>query len=61
MLAVLVEQPLVALGQDGEIAAVLERQPGPAVAQQVGVRRRRHVERRPHALADLAIPPSACE
>ena len=39
--AVLVEQPLVALDQDREIAAVLEIEPGAAVGQHVGVRRRR--------------------
>jgi hypothetical protein len=30
---VLVEQPLVTFSQDGEIAAVLERQPSPAIRQ----------------------------
>ena len=39
--AVLVEQPVVALDHDVEVAAVLERQPGAAVGQHIGVGRRR--------------------
>ena len=54
--AVLVEQALVALDRDLEIAAVLEREPGAAVGQHIGVRGRRRVERGAHALADLAVP-----
>ena len=38
--AVLVEQPLVAFDHDGEIALVLEREPGAAVGQHIGVRGR---------------------
>src|SRR5204862_5575571 len=38
--AVLVEEALVALDQDREIAAILEAQPGAAVGQRVGVRLR---------------------
>ena len=36
--AVLVEQPLVAFDRDVEVAAVLEREPGAAVGEHVGVR-----------------------
>src|SRR5262249_19171499 len=53
--AVLVEKPFVALDRDSEIAAVLERQPGAAIRQHVGVRGRRSVECRAHALADLSV------
>ena len=54
--AVLVEQPLVALDEDLEVAAVLERQPRAAVGEHVGVHRRGGVERRAHARAGLAVP-----
>src|SRR4051794_19997073 len=54
--AILVEQPLVALDGDIQIAAVLERYPGAAVRQHIGIHRRRGVQRRAHALPDVAIP-----
>src|SRR3954447_5879846 len=54
--AVLIEQPLVTFHHDVQIAAVLERYPGAAVRQHIGVHRRRGVERRAHALPDLPIP-----
>src|SRR5215467_1719076 len=54
--AVLVEQALVAGDEDVEIAAVLERKPGAAVGEHIGVGRGRGVERRAHALADLLVP-----
>src|SRR5262249_56699899 len=54
--AVLVEQALVALDRDVELATVLERDPGSAVGQHIGVRRRGSVERGAHALADLLVP-----
>src|SRR5229473_788234 len=54
--AVLVEQALVAGHQDGEIAAVLEREPGTAIGEHVGIGGGCHVERRAHALADLLVP-----
>src|SRR5215212_9038141 len=54
--AVLIEQPLVALDRDGELAAILERQPGAPVSQYIGVRRRRRVERGTHALPDRLVP-----
>ena len=54
--AVLVEEALVALDQDHEIAAVLEGQPGAAIGENVSAHRRRGVERRPHALSGVAIP-----
>src|SRR5215467_4260543 len=54
--AVLVEQALVAGHQDLEIAAVLEREPGAAVGEHIGVGGGRGVERRAHALADLLVP-----
>src|SRR5215470_1875291 len=53
---VLIEQPLVALDQDFEIAAVLEREPGAAIGEDVGVHRGRRVERRAHALSRVPIP-----
>src|SRR5262249_48486356 len=54
--AVLVEQELVAGHEDVEIAAVLEREPGAAVGEYVGIGGGRGVERRAHALADLLVP-----
>ena len=54
--AVLVVEALVAFDEDREIAAVLEREPRAAVGEHVRVHRRRRVERRPHALAGVAIP-----
>src|SRR5215472_5870524 len=54
--AVLVEQALVAGDEDVEIAAVLEREPGAAVGEHVGIGGGRGVERRAHALADLLVP-----
>ncbi len=54
--AILVEQTLVAFDGDGEFAAVLERDPGGAVRQNIGVAGRRSVERRAHALTDRLVP-----
>src|SRR5262245_30553241 len=54
--AVLVEQALVAGHEDIEIAAVLEREPGAAVGEHIGVGGGRSIERRAHALADLLVP-----
>src|SRR5688572_10513189 len=54
--AVLVEQAPVALDHDPELAAVLEREPGGAVGERIGVHPRRCIERRPHARAGLAVP-----
>src|SRR5262245_61293224 len=42
--------------EDVEIAAVLEREPGAAVGEHVGIGGGRGVERRAHALADLLVP-----
>src|SRR5215467_10611492 len=52
--AILIKQPLVATDQDVQVAAVLERQPGAAIGEHVGVRRRRRVQRSAHALTDRA-------
>src|SRR6185312_6796332 len=49
-------QSLVALHRDRKVALVLERQPGAAVRQHVGLRSRGGVERRAHALADRLVP-----
>ncbi len=57
--AVRIEQCLVALQHDGQVTAVLERQPGAAVAQGVGVQRRCGVERLSHSRADFAVPLAA--
>src|SRR5215470_3994039 len=54
--AILIEKPLVALDRDREVAAVLERQPGAAIRQHIGVGCRRSVERRAHALPDRLVP-----
>ncbi len=54
--AILVEQPLVSLNGNVELAAVLERQPCATVGQHIAVHGGRRVERRAHALPDLAIP-----
>src|SRR5262249_17858748 len=53
---VLVEQALVAGDENVEIAAVLEREPGAAVGEHIGVGGGGGVERRAHALADLLVP-----
>ena len=54
--AVLVVEALVALHDDGEVSAVLEREPGAAVGEHIGVGGGRGVERRTHALANLLVP-----
>src|SRR5690348_1670590 len=54
--AVLVEQALVAGDENVEIAAILERKPGAAVGEHVGVGGGRSIERSAHALADLLVP-----
>src|SRR5262249_53068845 len=51
--AVLIEQPLVTLDEDLEVAAVLEREPCAAIGEDVRVHRRGGVERRSHSLADV--------
>ena len=43
-----------------EVAAVLEGEPGAAVGERVGVRRRGDVERRPHAAAAVLVAGDAC-
>ena len=53
--AVLVEEALVALDQDRQIAAILEAEPGAAVGQHIGVGRRGDVERRAHAAAAFLV------
>ena len=54
--AILVVEPPVAFDGDDEVTAVLEREPRAAIGQDVGVHRRRGVERRAHALARVAVP-----
>src|SRR5215469_9996916 len=54
--AILIEEPLVALDEDLQILPVLEGEPGAAIGEEIGVHRRRRVERRSHAGAGLAIP-----
>src|SRR5690606_22373540 len=58
--AVLVEQVLVALVHDLEIAAVLEADPRAAIRQRIGAHADGGVERGAHARAGLAVPLSAC-
>ena len=53
--AVLVEQLLVALDHDAELPAVLEGEPGAAVAQHIAVDRGGDVQRRAHAAAAFAV------
>src|SRR5262245_24097995 len=54
--SVLVEELLVALDEDREIAAVLEGEPGAAVGEDVGVQRRGGIERRAHPGARFLVP-----
>src|SRR5690242_1466662 len=54
--AVLVEQSPVAFDDNREVAAILERQPGSAIRENVGAHRGCRVERRPHSGARVAIP-----
>ena len=53
---VLIEQAPITFDQDAQFASVLERQPRPAIRQDIRVRGRGHVERSAHALADFAVP-----
>src|SRR5262245_13878772 len=53
---VLVEEPLVALHHDRMISLVFKGDPGATIGQYVSVHGVRGVKRRPHSLADLAIP-----
>src|SRR5215470_168514 len=53
---VLVEESLVALDEDRQVAAVLERQPSAAIGDRVRVHSRRRIERRAHARAGLSVP-----
>src|ERR671937_402611 len=54
--AALVEEALVALDNDGEIAPILEREPRATVGEDVGVHPGGGVERGPHALARVPVP-----
>lgn len=54
--AVLVEKPRIALDEDAQVLAVAEAEPGAAIGQDVGLLRGGGVQRRAHALADLAVP-----
>src|SRR4051794_15541936 len=54
--SVRIEQCRIALGQDCKILAVLEVGPGGAVSESIGVESRRGIERRTHALTQVAIP-----
>ena len=54
--AVRIEQRRIAFGQNFETLPVLEIGPGGAVGQRVGIHRGGDVQRRPHALAEVAIP-----
>src|SRR5262245_31365205 len=53
---VLVEEALVALDQNRELAPVLEREPRAAIGEKIRIERRSGVERRAHALPGIAIP-----
>ena len=53
---VLVEEALVALDDDAEVAAILEREPRTSIGEDVRVHRRGGVERRAHAGSRLAVP-----
>src|SRR5262249_30377946 len=57
--AVLVEQLGVALHGDDQVLAVLEAEPRATISEAVPAGGGRHVERRTHALARLAIPAAA--
>ena len=54
--AVLVEEPRVALDEDGQRAAILERQPRAAVGKRVRVHARGRVQRRAHPRARRPVP-----
>ena len=53
--AVLVEQRLVALDEDGQIGAVPEAQPSAAVGEDIGTGGGGHVQRRAHAAAAFLV------
>src|SRR5215204_2974629 len=53
---ILVQQALIALDYDGQVAPVLEGEPRASIGEQVGVAGRSHVQGCSHSLADLAIP-----
>src|SRR5260370_4398638 len=54
--AVLIEQPLVSLDDNLEIAAIPERYPGAAVGENIGIHCAGGVGASPHALADFRGP-----
>src|SRR3954465_8142666 len=54
--SILVEQALVALDGDGEIAAIPKGEPGATIRQDIGVHAGGGVQRRPHPLAGIAVP-----
>ena len=56
--AVLVEQALVAFHRDDEIAFVLERNPGAAIRQHIGIAGAGGIQCGAHALADRFVPGS---
>ena len=53
--AIGVEEAGVALHQHHQIGTVLERQPGATIGQDIGVQRRCHVQRRPHATSTSLV------
>src|SRR5438105_2291540 len=53
---VAVDEPRIALDQDGERSPVLEAEPGAAVGQRIGRHCRGGVERLAHAAADVPVP-----
>src|SRR5690349_15775334 len=53
---ILVEEAFVAFDEYGEIAAVLEREPGTAIGENVRAHRRCSVQRGSHALPGIPIP-----
>ena len=56
--AIGIEQRRIALGQDFQPLAILEIGPGGTIGQRLGVHRSGDIERRAHALAEIAIPPA---
>ena len=54
--AVLVAEPRIALDQEAQVEPAPHLQPGAAVGERIGLHHRGGVERRPHALAGLAVP-----
>ncbi len=54
--AVLIEQAFIALDQHGELATVLEREPGRAVGEDVRIQAGCGIERPTHPSPGLAVP-----